>query len=527
MATGEKMRESSLCDKSKHNKMLETLFLQKKTSKYCDVVMKVCSRQIYAHSNVLAAVSPYFENFLSLDLPRQFSQKSPQVIEIQVDGDESNLLYEDAVENVINFIYTGTISVKEHSVSQIHEISKIMQLDSVVKFCELLLQGKTESNKTYDSEGSLTKQDFSGNTEITAVSFPPVPELWSTWSKNSKDPSSFFFPKTKFKKMISVSVQTTPGDKKSPILRDTDNILPIHEVNVSEANLLNFSNDRKRQIDQAEKCLSELNNSVKKFETSEESPDSKKRRIDFPEEPNKASCDNGNPQRILTRSGRAVVLNKFKNSDIYQILSPAKNKIGNRLDLQSATPSQKTRTIKVTVIRPPLRQPATKISSSENLQNKEGAIEAIEGTSVNESVNTQNNLTPVEAQNAIKAIEGTISNENINTQNNSTFVEAQIVDEEIERAASEKEDILTTEIAVPSLEEPQTLPVSAEPPDTCENMLEIKTDDSLLRSMSEFPSIIKSLEGEEDDENVNNANLNFVSKRRGRPKKMAVKQFLE
>ena len=72
-------RESSFCDKQQNDAILAELYAQKQGSIFCDVIMKVCGQEIYAHSAVLAAASPYFNTFLSQDLPRQFSQRSPQV----------------------------------------------------------------------------------------------------------------------------------------------------------------------------------------------------------------------------------------------------------------------------------------------------------------------------------------------------------------------------------------------------------------------------------------------------------------
>ena len=72
-------RESSFCDKQQNGAILAELYAQKQGSIFCDVIMKVCGQEIYAHSAVLAAASPYFNTFLSQDLPRQFSQRSPQV----------------------------------------------------------------------------------------------------------------------------------------------------------------------------------------------------------------------------------------------------------------------------------------------------------------------------------------------------------------------------------------------------------------------------------------------------------------
>lgn len=119
--TGE--RESSFCNRSQSDNLLSAIFRQKQQRKFCDVLIKVCGREIGAHSNVLAAVSPYFAAFFGQDLPRCFSQKCPQLIEIQIDGfTGSDAVYETAVDSVITYAYTGVIWVSDSSVTQVLEI---------------------------------------------------------------------------------------------------------------------------------------------------------------------------------------------------------------------------------------------------------------------------------------------------------------------------------------------------------------------------------------------------------------------
>ena len=50
-----------------------------------------------------------------------------------------------AVGSVIDFIYTGNLKVNLGNVSQICEIARIMQIQSVVNFCELFQSGKASS----------------------------------------------------------------------------------------------------------------------------------------------------------------------------------------------------------------------------------------------------------------------------------------------------------------------------------------------------------------------------------------------
>ena len=205
-------RESSFCNKDLCDTIINILYIQKQEAIFCDVVMKVCDYEIFAHSNILAAASPYFSNFLGQDLPRQFSQRAPQVIEIQIDGNEPNHLYAEAVGAMIDYIYTGKMSVTQVNVFQISEIARIMQMDSVIQFCD------------HFSASSLVGDTV---TDTGAVSGGGGPELWEVlqsqmgYTKSTIDVAvntdgyicnRIDMPKVrvKAKKLLSVSTQVLP-----------------------------------------------------------------------------------------------------------------------------------------------------------------------------------------------------------------------------------------------------------------------------------------------------------------------------
>ena len=90
--------------------ILESLARQRDNSTFCDVILKVYDRQVKAHSNILAAASPYFQVLLTQPGQGEFSQYSPQTIEIRIEGSTfERSLFENALEGVIQFIYTGKI----------------------------------------------------------------------------------------------------------------------------------------------------------------------------------------------------------------------------------------------------------------------------------------------------------------------------------------------------------------------------------------------------------------------------------
>ena len=111
--------------------MISALNNQRLCSKLCDVVVRISGHELYAHSNVLAASSPYFDNLFSgPETPRSFSQKSPQIIEIHIDGGKDTG-YGEAVQRVVEFMYTARIRIDVVLLPQITEIAKIMQMENV------------------------------------------------------------------------------------------------------------------------------------------------------------------------------------------------------------------------------------------------------------------------------------------------------------------------------------------------------------------------------------------------------------
>ncbi|XP_067652357.1 myoneurin-like [Haliotis asinina] len=134
---------ASLVDKHRLEGILKALHDQRTASRFCDVLLRVCGEEIFAHSNVLAAASPYFGSFLGQgqDLPRAFSQKTPQVIEIHIDGSDGDSGYGEAVRKVVDFMYTSNICLNLRILTQVLEISKIMQMEPLTNFCEHFQSG--------------------------------------------------------------------------------------------------------------------------------------------------------------------------------------------------------------------------------------------------------------------------------------------------------------------------------------------------------------------------------------------------
>lgn len=212
-------RESSFCDENHSSQLSQLLHQQKERGDFCDVTMRVCEREIYAHSNVLAGVSAYFNAFLSQDLPRFFSQKSPQIIEIQIDGNEPGLKYAEAVEAVIDFMYTGNLKVSESNVAQVAEIARIMQVDPVVTHCEDFVNGVVK----LEDRNTLPKKKGVDEGTITESSFLVDMAINRSGGKTNKAPSN-----NRFQSLVSVSTQVVP---KMLGLRDSEREMDDKGVN--------------------------------------------------------------------------------------------------------------------------------------------------------------------------------------------------------------------------------------------------------------------------------------------------------
>lgn len=117
----------SLCfrDKDHGSSMFERLFAMYKDSKYSDVSLKIShERTIQAHRVVLASFSPYFEALLG------GKWKEGSKNEIELLG-----LNETAVNNLIEFAYSGTIEINKDNVQTVLEAANYLGVEFVKKSC--------------------------------------------------------------------------------------------------------------------------------------------------------------------------------------------------------------------------------------------------------------------------------------------------------------------------------------------------------------------------------------------------------
>nr|CAB3259663.1 kelch-like protein 18 [Phallusia mammillata] len=96
----------------------------RRLGKMCDVTLKVDDTQYSAHRIVLAASIPYFNSMFTSDMVEAHKN------EILIQGIE-----EHALEALINYAYTGSITVDSRTVQSIMVGANFLQLDVVKDFC--------------------------------------------------------------------------------------------------------------------------------------------------------------------------------------------------------------------------------------------------------------------------------------------------------------------------------------------------------------------------------------------------------
>ena len=181
------MKTSRFLDNTFVSKLMQNLEEQRKCNTFCDVVLRVCDTNIRVHSNILAAASPYFHTFLGQgeDDPRAFSQNTPQVIEIHIEGNGDQVFYGEAVRLIVDYLYTGEISVSSDNIQHITELSKIMGLYKLISFCEWFVRENKGNTSVFDSDVRNPFQQNDENVQDSAENLGPVPtdENVSTLSK--------------------------------------------------------------------------------------------------------------------------------------------------------------------------------------------------------------------------------------------------------------------------------------------------------------------------------------------------------
>ncbi|XP_071951306.1 kelch-like protein 8 isoform X1 [Antedon mediterranea] len=101
--------------------ILQDLYLDRKL---CDITLIVGNKHIHCHRLVLACCSPYFKAMLTSDM----AESRQDVITIKD-------LDEDAVDMLINFMYTAKLVLTIENVQQLLYAASILQLEVITKAC--------------------------------------------------------------------------------------------------------------------------------------------------------------------------------------------------------------------------------------------------------------------------------------------------------------------------------------------------------------------------------------------------------
>ena len=101
------LNEPMTADPTKHREdLLERLDALRRKETFCDVTVAVNGKEFKAYKVVLAAASPFFLSLLESDM----KERKEQLIEIKLEEATASVM-----EDVLEYIYTGNVSVTEES----------------------------------------------------------------------------------------------------------------------------------------------------------------------------------------------------------------------------------------------------------------------------------------------------------------------------------------------------------------------------------------------------------------------------
>ncbi|XP_070539536.1 ring canal kelch protein-like [Ptychodera flava] len=124
MATVDINSTSKFCNKFHSSVLLSRLQDQRKTGKFCDVTLKMHDKLLLAHRSVLCACSPYFDAAFSSGM----TESRDGVIDLEcVDT--------NAMERLLNYMYTGTISISEDELESTLQAVDYLGIGELRDFC--------------------------------------------------------------------------------------------------------------------------------------------------------------------------------------------------------------------------------------------------------------------------------------------------------------------------------------------------------------------------------------------------------
>jgi len=204
------------------------LYKQQKTGQFCDIKLIIGEKkwEVTAHKAVLAANSPYFETMFS----SSFVEKVQS--EIVIDPPSDIIDDEDAVQLVLQFIYTG------------HVDSDLLSLDTMCKVCQiaqLWLMDKLRKLVEYYLAANLTFENceklntFARTNNLTTLYESSLRFVLSNldgYSPNDSANLEFFIKDPLLLNQVNLIIEESSEDKTT--------LIAINKANILRTNVMGF-----------------------------------------------------------------------------------------------------------------------------------------------------------------------------------------------------------------------------------------------------------------------------------------------
>lgn len=114
--------------RSTQDYIIRPLLRQRETGELCDILLKLNGKVFNAHRAILALWSPYFLSMFTCDMREKFTK--------EIDLSESLVLEsEDNFGCVLDYMYTGVLTLTIYNIEDILRISDFLLLDDVKDYC--------------------------------------------------------------------------------------------------------------------------------------------------------------------------------------------------------------------------------------------------------------------------------------------------------------------------------------------------------------------------------------------------------
>ena len=128
------LTEPMTADPAKHrDQLFERLDALRRKKTFCDVTVAVNGKEFKAYKVVLAAASPFFLSLLESDM----RERNGQRIEIKLEEATASVM-----EDVLQYIYTGNVTVTEESCHKLIATAEYLLLPGLKALASVFLKGK-------------------------------------------------------------------------------------------------------------------------------------------------------------------------------------------------------------------------------------------------------------------------------------------------------------------------------------------------------------------------------------------------